>query len=207
MAKTSPARKTAPPVRKVVPAADAQAQILAACDELFYREGARAVGVDAVVKHAGVNKMSLYRQFESKDGLLISYLEARAERFWALIDASIAKHPDQPAEQLVQILTDIAERAANPEYRGCPFVNISVEFPDREHPTRQFVLAKKTRLIKRLQAIARAAGAAKPAQLAHGIALLMDGAYAASQAYETGSPVVAIAPHVARLLVKQACPN
>lgn len=205
MTKTIAPRKPETSVRKVVPAADAQAQILAACDELFYREGARAVGIDAVVKHAGVNKMSLYRQFESKDGLLLSYLEGRAERFWALIDASIAKHPDNPAEQLVQILTDIAARAAKPEYRGCPFVNISVEFPDREHPTREFVQAQKAQLIKRLQAIAKAAGAAKPAQVAQGVALLMDGVYAASQAYAPGHPVPGAAPALARMLVAQSC--
>ena len=84
------------PERKVTSAADAQNQILAAVDELFYREGARAVGVEAVVQRAGVNKMSLYRQFESKDGLLLHYLARRDETFWGYVEASIAKHPGQP---------------------------------------------------------------------------------------------------------------
>jgi Bacterial regulatory proteins, tetR family. len=38
----------------------AQQNLLRAADELFYREGVRSVGVDAVVERAGVNKMSLY---------------------------------------------------------------------------------------------------------------------------------------------------
>ncbi len=46
---------------------EAQQHLLRAADELFYREGVRAVGVDAVVERAGVNKMSLYRQFSSKE--------------------------------------------------------------------------------------------------------------------------------------------
>ena len=100
--------------RKVTVAADAQQQILEAVDELFYQEGARAVGVDAVVKRAGVNKMSLYRQFESKDALLKEYLARRDQRFWALIDASIAKHPQDPKQQLLQIFIDLADRAAKP---------------------------------------------------------------------------------------------
>lgn len=33
--------------------------------DLFYREGARAVGVDLVVERAGVAKTSLYRHFRT----------------------------------------------------------------------------------------------------------------------------------------------
>lgn len=51
---------------------EAQQHLLRAADELFYREGVRAVGVDAVVERAGVNKMSLYRQFSSKDELVMA---------------------------------------------------------------------------------------------------------------------------------------
>lgn len=36
---------------------EAQQHLLRAADELFYREGVRAVGVDAVVERAGVNKI------------------------------------------------------------------------------------------------------------------------------------------------------
>jgi AcrR family transcriptional regulator len=36
---------------------EAQQHLLRAADELFYREGVRAVGVDAVVERAGVNKL------------------------------------------------------------------------------------------------------------------------------------------------------
>lgn len=44
----------------------AQEHLLLAADELFYREGVRAVGIEAVVERAGVNKMSLYRQFRRR---------------------------------------------------------------------------------------------------------------------------------------------
>src|SRR5262245_31946842 len=125
--------------RKITLGADAQAQILAAADELFYREGARAVGVDAVVKRAKVNKMALYRQFESKDALLLHYLARMDEVFWGYFESSLAQHPGKPREQLVQFFSDLAQRAAKPGYRGCPFVNIAAEFPDAKHPARRLV--------------------------------------------------------------------
>src|SRR5690348_12323025 len=44
-------------------------RISRAAYELFSREGVRAVGVDAVIARAGTAKMTLYRNFPSKDDL------------------------------------------------------------------------------------------------------------------------------------------
>jgi len=191
--------------RKVTHGPVAQEQILQAVDELFYREGARAVSVDAVVKRAGVNKMSVYRQFASKEDLLLHYLARRNEKFWSYFNTSLAKHPGQPAKQLVQFFADVAERAAHPNYRGCPFVNIAVEFPERAHPARQMVAQNKAQLMARLLELARQAGARDAQGLANGLALLIEGAYAASQTYEAGHPLLAALPQVAQAMVDGFC--
>src|ERR1700755_2160139 len=94
----------------------AQQHLLRAADELFYREGVRAVGVDAVVERAGVNKMSLYRQFSSKDDLVIAYLERQDQRFFNYVEQSFAKHPGEPAKQLIQYFDDLAVRASADDY-------------------------------------------------------------------------------------------
>lgn len=194
------------PVRsKVTPAAEAQEQILQAVDELFYREGARAVSVDEVVKRAGVNKMSLYRQFESKDALLLHYLERRDQNFWGYFDASLAKHPGEPRRQLLQFFIDLSSRAGRVGYRGCPFVNIAVEFPDPAHPARQMVAQNKAQLMARLLDLATQAKAHDPQALANSLALLIEGAYAASQTYEPGHALLAALPQVAETLLQAAC--
>ncbi|KAF7598499.1 MAG: TetR family transcriptional regulator [Candidatus Dactylopiibacterium carminicum] len=193
--------------RPTTHALDAQTQILEAADTLFYREGARAVGVDAVVKLAGLNKMSLYRQFESKDALLLHYLERRAQRFWGYFEASVARHPGQPREQLLQFFRDLATRATHPSYRGCPFVNIAAEFPDPTHPARLAVATNKTQLMERLRALAREADSPAPERLASGLALLIEGTYAASQTYPPGHPVVMAAVDTARTLLDALAPG
>ncbi|MDB5815394.1 MAG: bacterial regulatory s, tetR family protein [Rhodocyclales bacterium] len=185
----------------------AQTQILDAIDELFYLEGARAVGVDAVVKRAGVNKMSLYRQFASKDALLLHYLARRDERFWGYFEGSLAKHPGKPREQLLQFFTDVAERAQRPGYRGCPFVNIAVEFPDPTHPVRRMVADNKRKLMARLLDLATQAGARDPQALANGVALLIEGAYTATQTYAPGHALIAAVPQVAAHMIAAACGN
>jgi AcrR family transcriptional regulator len=179
----------------------AHSQILDAAEDLFYLEGARNVGIGAVIKRARVNKMSLYRQFGSKEDLLQQYLLRRDERFWAYFDASLAKHPGQPRAQLRQLFVDLAARTSAVSYRGCPFVNIAVEFPDRSHIARRMVADNKARLLKRLRELTKTAGARDASFLAKALALLIEGAYAASQTYGPGSALMTALPKAAESLV------
>jgi AcrR family transcriptional regulator len=184
---------------------EAQQHLLRAADELFYREGVRAVGVDAVVERAGVNKMSLYRQFSSKDELVMAYLEQKDEQFFGYVEKSFAKHPGEPAKQLQQYFDDLAVRASIDDYRGCPFVNVSVEFPDATHPARQFVFRNKERLMARLLELTTAARADDPVVLANGLGLMIEGVYAASQTYGPGCGPILAAPKMAAQLIAAAC--
>lgn len=200
---TVPARRA----RAQMAGPQAQEHLLQAASDLFYREGVRAVGVDAVVERAGVNKMSLYRQFSSKDDLVLAYLKRRDQQFFDYVEKSFAKHPDAPARQLQQYFEDLVARASVEGYRGCPFVNVAVEFPDASHAARQFVANNKARLLARLTEIATAAGADDPLALAQGLALLVEGVYTASQTYGPGCGPMRAAPRVAAQLIAGACPR
>jgi len=187
----------------------AQQHLLSAAAELFYREGVRAVGVDAVVERAGVNKMSLYRQFSSKDDLVMAYLEHKDAQFFGYVEKSFAKHPGDPARQLQQYFDDLAARASLEGYRGCPFVNVAVEFADTEHAARQFVFRNKERLLARLTELATAYLQdlfTVPDGRGRGVGRqLIEGVYAASQTYRAGSGPVLAAPKAAARLIAAAC--
>jgi AcrR family transcriptional regulator len=193
--------------RNRAPTAGPQAQehLLRAADELFYQEGVRTVGVDAVVERAGVNKMSLYRQFSSKDDLIAAYLVSKDEQFFAYVEKSFAQHPGEPAKQLQQYFDDLVVRASVKDYRGCPFVNVAVEFPDINHPARRFVIDNKRRLLARITELATEAGANDPAALANSLGLVIEGVYAASQTYGPGCGPVLAAPQIAATLIEAAC--
>ncbi len=193
------------PARRHMDGATAREQLLDAAEALFYRDGIRGVGVDAVVERAGVNKMSLYRQFSSKDDLVVAYLSRMDGRFRTRIEQSIAKHPGEPARQLVQSIADLVARASNPDYRGCPFVNIACEFADREHPARLSVAENKRYLMSRVLELSAAAGADDPQLLADSLVLLVEGVYAASQTFGPGSGPMRSAARTAELLVRDAC--
>ncbi len=185
----------------------AQASLLEAARELFYYEGVRAVGVEAVVERAGVNKMSLYRQFKSKDDLVLAYLARSDENFWGYFNASMDAHPGDARAQLLQFFIDLSGRAGAAGYRGCPFVNVAAEFPDPSHPARQFVERNKSQLLARLRERAAVAGATDPEALADDLAFLIEGAYAASQTFGAGAPrLLRSLPRTAAALLDAAIP-
>ncbi len=148
--------------------------------------------------------MSLYRQFDSKDELLIEYLKRRDERYWMNIESSLAKHVGHPEKQLLQIFSDFVERAANSDYRGCPFVNIAVEFPDATHPTWLIVAANKQRLLTLLVRLTRELNVKDPALLAVGLALLVEGAYTSTQTYGSSNELIQQLPLIAKKMISDA---
>lgn len=166
---------------KAPEAKSARDKVFDVAADLFYRKSIRAVGVETIVKEAGVAKISLYRSFPSKDDLIVAYLENRNETFWRQWDAAFARHKNDPRGQLRAIMSHLARRTTEPGYRGCPFINYCGEFPDPSHPGHQVAQANKREMRRRLAEIAEALGAPQPSRLADGLLLLVEGAYAISQ--------------------------
>lgn len=156
----------------------ARDRILDKAGELFYERGINAVGLQRVIDACGCGKNLLYREFASKDDLVVAYLEQSACESSAAMDAVVAEHADDPAAQLVAIVRDAVESARAPDYRGCPFHNAAAEFPDPDHPAhraaRQHLVAVRTRF----RALARQVGADSPDELADRLMLLVEGVYA-----------------------------
>ncbi|MCG5254151.1 TetR/AcrR family transcriptional regulator [Brevibacillus agri] len=187
-----------------VPREKAQEMILQAAEELFYQEGIHAVSVDAIVERAGMNKMSVYRQFSSKTALILAYMQKKQAAFWQEWEESMAKHPERPREQFVQFFADLAARASSKQFRGCCFLNVAVEFPDPAHPVRELVCAHQKRISDAFLERAVALGAANPRELAYTLILLMEGTYADSQTYGTDSAAIQLLPGIVEKLLAAA---
>jgi AcrR family transcriptional regulator len=177
-----------------------------ACD-LFYRHGARAVGVDLVVEKAGVAKTSLYRHFGTKDELVAAVLERQDLGFWHDWDRVAQAHAGDPRGELDAQLDWIGDRAGQPDYRGCPQINIAAEFPEADHPARKVAIAHKRELRRRLRLIAEQLGAAAPDLLAGQLAVLINGAFVSTQIFapDEASPLLRRAAAV--LLTADASPD
>jgi len=171
-----------------VPAMPPRERILAAASDLFYRQGIRAVGVDAIAEAAGTNKMTLYRHFESKDALVAEYLRrlaGKSEVFWAHIQR---EHPDSPRKQLGMWLEAAGKDANDPQGRGCALANAAVELAEKDHPARRVIEEHKRASRDRLAKLCTDAGLDQPEMLADELFLLLEGARVCAQSIGTDSP-------------------
>jgi AcrR family transcriptional regulator len=163
-------------------------RILNTARELFYREGARSVGVDTVVAQSGVAKTSLYRWFPSKDALIAAVIEQEAKDRWSGWDYTAQRSPPDPREQLRAQLAGIAKFVSGPKYRGCPFMNVTVEFADDQHPARLVALEVMEELRRRVRALVDRIGVREPAILTDQIVMLVDGAFSSAQVFGKEGP-------------------
>ncbi|HEY4368104.1 MAG TPA: TetR/AcrR family transcriptional regulator [Steroidobacteraceae bacterium] len=163
------------------PAESVRDRILATARELFYREGARAVGVDTVVAQSGVAKTSLYRWFPSKDALIAAVLEQEAADRWAGWDAVAQRAEPDARSQLRAQLIGIVKFISHPRYRGCPFMNACAEFPDQTHPGRVVAKELTEELRRRLRHLVDQLGVPNPEELSEQLVLLIEGAFSIAQ--------------------------
>ena len=124
--------------------ADPRARILAVADQLFYSEGIRATGTDKIIAMSDVAKATFYRHFESKDVLVLAYLERQNESFWTHMST-----PNPPAS-LREALTRIESLVNHPAVGSCPFLRIASEYPDPEHAFHRSVRDHKEKLLEYL---------------------------------------------------------
>ena len=168
------------PKRRGAPKRDepsARERLIETVAELFYREGVRAVGIDTVAERSGVSKSSLYRNFESKDELIAAFAEEQNRRYWQWWDGVVDTHPGSPRMKIVALFKALAAQISSPQFRGCPFINLATEIPDRQHPGTVIACANKQEVRRRLVALSRDLGASDPRGLAGRLALIIDGAY------------------------------
>jgi AcrR family transcriptional regulator len=165
---------------------DVRDKILETASDLFYKQGIRAVGVDLVVEKAGVAKTSLYRHFGTKDDLVAAFLERADLDFWSEWDRVTEQHADNARAELDAQLDWIGERAGQPDYRGCPQINVVAEFPDADHPARKVAKAHKRELRRRLKGIAERLNSTAPDELAGQLVVLVNGAFVSTQIFEPG---------------------
>lgn len=163
-------------------------RLLAAAADLFYRQGIRAVGVDAIAEAAGTNKMTLYRHFSSKDELVAEYLRLLGREKSMVWDRLEAAYPNDPRAQLRAWLQEAAATLSDPKSRGCALANAAVELPDKEHPARCVIEQCKQSSRQKLIALCHAAQIDQPELLADQLFMLLEGAFVCRQSIGEEGP-------------------
>ena len=177
-------------------------RLLAACDELFYRDGVHSTGIDAVIEKAGVAKGSLYYIFGGKDELVAAYLRGRLERWQQLVEAAQGG-VDDPDAKILAVFDAIADYVSLPEYRGCPFHNAAAEAPAGE--AQQLAIKEYRSWLRRsFRQLALETGVSDSEALAEALIVLYDGALATTGTDEPARTAAMTAKRIARLTLAAA---
>jgi AcrR family transcriptional regulator len=181
--------------------ASARDRLFSAAIELFYRNGIRAVSVDAIAEEAGTTKVTFYRVFESKDDLIVQVLAEQSKRFWQWWDAIVAEHPGEPRKQIEELIERFqTEIIGDKACRGCAVANAAVEIIEEDHPARAVIKKHKLELAERLRALCRQMGARQPEMLGDALSLLYSGAFSARIAFDGREQIGAVSAATAALL-------
>lgn len=165
--------RRAEPAPRLTPAGE---RILTAASTLFYEQGIRTVGVDAIAAAADVTKKTLYDRFGSKDRLIAAYLEERNRIWHRFLDDQLAERdPATPEDVILALFAALTDWLAGSR-NGCGFINASVELAAPDHPAMPVIVGQKQWMRAEFEAQARAAGFADPAELADRLLLLHEGA-------------------------------
>jgi AcrR family transcriptional regulator len=153
----------------------ARERLLAAASELFYDEGVHSVGIDRVIKRAGVAKATLYTAFGSKEELIRAYLAARHAATRDRMTRELAARYHTPRERLLGVFDIQGESFIEPGFRGCAFISASAEA--RPGSTIEEAAKEYRAWVRSLFSdLAREADLNDPERLAQQLVLLYDGA-------------------------------
>ena len=162
-------------------------RILEVVDQLFYADGVRATGTEKIMSLADVAKATFYRHFETKDALVVAYLEKRDRALWDYLSQPA------PTKDLREALAKFEDYVNRPEVIGCPFLRIASEYPQTTHPFHRKAIEHQdkildylTNLLKPFEIDRRAAAAA--------ILSVIDGAFTIRMLYGTSKEVPLVSP-------------
>jgi len=166
---------------------DPRERILAVADRLFYANGVHATGTEKIMSIAEVAKATFYRHFESKDALVLAYLENRDRALWDYLS-----HPTPPKD-LREALTKFEHMANWPEIIGCPFLRIASEFPDTAHPYHRRAIEHQNKILDYLTDLLKPFAIDKRAAAA-AILSVIDGAFSIRMLYGNSKEVPILSP-------------
>jgi AcrR family transcriptional regulator len=157
-------------------------RLICAAYELFYRHGFHAVGLDQIIKNAGVTKSTFYNHFESKEALIVGVLQWR-DALWPhrLREALRRRAGARPRAQLMALFDVLDEVWGTDAHRGCLFSRAAAEFPSPHDPVHVVAQNFVRNVESAIRDLAAFAGVRNPKSLSRELAVLVAGTHFHSQ--------------------------
>ena len=123
-------------MKKIKTLDSASTRILKVASDLFYRQGYRSTGTNEIIKKAGVAKASFFYHFPTKETLALAYLKDRHSQEAKSIFEFVNKW-QKPYDRFLAVIKFIEPWIKSNDLRGCGFLNMVSEVPDKQSPLRK----------------------------------------------------------------------
>lgn len=167
---------------------EARERILSAAEELYYRKGYAAVGIDELRQAAGVSLRRLYSIFPAKDDIVAAVLARRHAEWEAGLTAAVADAGADARARLLAVYGYLDDWFCTDDFRGCAFINAFGELGGTNDEVASAVREHKESFQRYMAELVSQIGA--PASLAAQLSILAEGAQ--STAAISGDPRVAV---------------
>ena len=138
------------------------------------------MSVDEILVEADVARMTLYKNFGSKEELIVATLQREDKLFRQWLASFVEARSTRPADRIENLFAGLHERFASEGYYGCAFIRASVEFPDPVHPVHRIAKEHKEMIRSYIRGLLSEGNAENVLLLSEQLYLLFEGAITAS---------------------------
>ncbi len=114
--------------------------------ELFYAKAFNLVGINEIIKKAGVAKATLYAHFKTKEELFLAYLDKMDRDFMRDLQDFVVNKPNGDA-RLLAIIEFLYNFYNQDGFNGCWCIRSMAEVPPDDIQVRSKIKQNKTRLM------------------------------------------------------------
>src|SRR3954452_25194927 len=181
--------------------------LLAVAQRMFCEAGFHAVSVDAILEEAGVARMTLYKNFGSKEDLIVATLRREDTMFRQWLVSAVESKSNQSKDRILGLFNALHDRFATEGYYGCAFIRASIEYPASGHPVHRAAREHKEMIRSYLRGLAAEVEGADPMALSEQLYLLFEGAITASQLHGEPWPAEYARQAAEKLLARSTTPR
>jgi AcrR family transcriptional regulator len=175
-------------------------RILAAAALLFAENGVARTGIDTLIEAADVAKATFYRQFASKEALVVAWLQDDRTRWFDRVRAQAEARSRAPDDLIRDLFDAVAEWLEAEDFIGCPYLNTAIETPDPTNPVSKVIRSYLAEIERQLRDLVTATGHPDPSRLARELQALMSGSITLGVANRTTAHVLTARDVAVRLL-------
>lgn len=156
-------------------------RLLQTASRLFYAHGIGRVGINEVIRAAGIARMTLYNHFPSKDELVREVLRMRIREWEESFVQAIESRAKGSRKQLLAVFDVLDDHFSKAEFRGCAALNFAFECSEQDRELTAIARGHKAFILAYLEKLARRLPSSRPGDLARELLLLHNGATVLAQ--------------------------